>query len=562
MVTCPRCGRSNEGKYRFCLGCGASLSVEAKPASGAVPPFQTSPADAQGPSDVNQRPVPPRAPVIPPRAPALRASNGPVLPPPPTNPAAGRPPVAQQGRPPSQPIRSHVPAHSPDYVPPRGPGVLPPGPPPTRDTRLPSPPPTNYNDMSFGATEPVPEDDLAPVARQTRASTAQELETGSVRRVPKPALQMTPASGVPQIPPPPMAPTPRSITGQVQAPFGGSTAFERNAGVDRQGMRSTGILPTPLVPPTGSGLQVSVPPRAITVNPRIAPGSALGSVVAPPPSPAAVVQVQPSPRTGGPASSVTMACDRCGTAIPATHSFCGVCGAPNVRPKDPVSSTMAPAAHTERIGSLALIDDNGQEAQQFALVAGENRLGAGPDCHVRFADDGFLAGLHCAIDAAPGRVVLRPIDTANGTYLRITTPIEIHHGDRMRVGQEVLAFERLERMTPEVGRGGETEVVGWAVPRGVWGRLCQVGLQRQVANAYLLANPDVFLGRERGDILFPKDGFVSGSHAVLSDRNGRAFLKDLGSSNGTFVRVKQETPLRAGDLFLLGRNLMRVRLGS
>ncbi len=211
---------------------------------------------------------------------------------------------------------------------------------------------------------------------------------------------------------------------------------------------------------------------------------------------------------------------------------------------------------------LALIDDNGQESQQFPLHVGENRIGAGDDCQLRFTDDGFLAELHCAIDAAPGRVVLRPIDTANGTYLRITTPIEIHHGDYMRVGQEVLSFERLERMTAERGRNGEAEVVGWPVPRGVWGRLCQIGLQRQVANAYLLSNPDVFLGRERGDILFPKDGFVSGSHAVLSDRNGRAFLKDLGSSNGTFVRVKQDTPLRAGDLFLLGRNLLRVRLGT
>jgi pSer/pThr/pTyr-binding forkhead associated (FHA) protein len=211
---------------------------------------------------------------------------------------------------------------------------------------------------------------------------------------------------------------------------------------------------------------------------------------------------------------------------------------------------------------LALIDDNGQESQQFPLYVGENRIGAGSDCQVRFTDDGFLADLHCTIDAAPGRVVLRPVDTGNGTYLRITTPVEIHHGDYIRVGQEVLCFERLERMTAELGRNGAAEVVGWPVPRGVWGRLCQIGLQRQVANAYLLANPDVFLGRERGDILFPKDGFVSGSHAVLSDRNGRAFLKDLGSSNGTFIRVKQDTPLRAGDLFLLGRNLLRVRLGG
>lgn len=216
----------------------------------------------------------------------------------------------------------------------------------------------------------------------------------------------------------------------------------------------------------------------------------------------------------------------------------------------------------ERLGFIALIDDNGAESLQFPLDAGHNRIGSGPGCELRFPDDGFLASTHCVLEAEANRFVLKPHDFANGTYLRITTPVEIQHGDLLRVGQEVLRFERIDRLEPEKNGKGENETVGWTIPRGVWGRLCQMGLSRQVANAYLLSNPDVFLGRERGDILFPKDGFVSGSHSVISDRNGRTFLKDLGSSNGTFLRVKQETPLRNGDLFLLGRNLLRLHIGA
>lgn len=252
-------------------------------------------------------------------------------------------------------------------------------------------------------------------------------------------------------------------------------------------------------------------------------------------------------------------CPKCGGPLPDTLLFCGTCGEHNpLRTPPPAPQT----ALGERMGTLALIDENGAEAMKFPLHVGENWIGSGPSATVRFADDGFLAAEHCILEVHRESFRLRPLERANGTFLRITAPVELRHGDVLRVGQEVLRFERLDQLRPEVGLDGNAEVVGWPVPRGAWGRLCQIGLQRQVANAYLLASPDVFLGRERGDILFPKDGFVSGSHSVLSERNGRVFLKDLGSSNGTFLRIQQDTPLRNGDLFLLGRNLLRVHKGT
>ena len=274
------------------------------------------------------------------------------------------------------------------------------------------------------------------------------------------------------------------------------------------------------------------------------------------------VQPMPSPRpVPAPAAPNQHVCTACRTIVPTSNAFCGSCGAVN-----PHHSPTLPMPHSvirnDRVGYVALIDDNGGESVQFPIVAGENRIGSGDLCQLRFPDDGFLARIHCTVEAETNRALLRPIDHSNGVFLRITTPVELHHGEVLRIGQEILRFERFDRLIPEVNSDGLTETVGWQPPRGVWGRLCQLGLSRQVANAYLLATPDVFLGRERGDILFPRDGFVSGSHAVLSDRSGRSFLKDLGSSNGTFVKVKHDTPLRNGDLFLLGRNLLRMHLGS
>ncbi len=67
------------------------------------------------------------------------------------------------------------------------------------------------------------------------------------------------------------------------------------------------------------------------------------------------------------------------------------------------------------------------------------------------------------------------------------------------------------------------------------------------------------LGRERGDILFPEDGYVSGLHCRLSWDGQKLFLTDLGSSNGTFQRIA-EADLRSGDVLLMGQQLFRVSL--
>ncbi len=68
------------------------------------------------------------------------------------------------------------------------------------------------------------------------------------------------------------------------------------------------------------------------------------------------------------------------------------------------------------------------------------------------------------------------------------------------------------------------------------------------------------LGRGRGDINFPDDGYVSGLHARVSLRDGRVFLADLGSSNGTFIKVNGARAIGHESFVLLGQQLFRVEL--
>ena len=42
--------------------------------------------------------------------------------------------------------------------------------------------------------------------------------------------------------------------------------------------------------------------------------------------------------------------------------------------------------------------------------------------------------------------------------------------------------------------------------------------------------------------------------------NGQVFLTDLGSSNGSFVRLMAETEVINGDVLLMGQQLFRVNM--
>ena len=59
------------------------------------------------------------------------------------------------------------------------------------------------------------------------------------------------------------------------------------------------------------------------------------------------------------------------------------------------------------------------------------------------------------------------------------------------------------------------------------------------------------------DLIIADDEYISRQHAHLYRSDGQVLLQDLGSSNGTFLRVKKPVALEIGDEFLIGTHLIR-----
>jgi pSer/pThr/pTyr-binding forkhead associated (FHA) protein len=66
------------------------------------------------------------------------------------------------------------------------------------------------------------------------------------------------------------------------------------------------------------------------------------------------------------------------------------------------------------------------------------------------------------------------------------------------------------------------------------------------------------VGRGGGDVSFPQDGYVSSRHCLVTVTEGQIGVKDLGSANGTFVKINGSASVAAGDLLLVGEQILRV----
>lgn len=269
------------------------------------------------------------------------------------------------------------------------------------------------------------------------------------------------------------------------------------------------------------------------------------------------------PAPAAPASAAvggaTVVCPQCGHANQPGHVFCGSCGfrlggAAAKPAAAPAPSTDGAASAGASVIALTALRADGSEAGTFQLPGATVTVGR--ETGGIFAGDSYLSPRHATFrSGGPGRASVKDEGSLNGVYKKLTRdlPVEIRPNDVFRIGQEIIRFEPLAR---DGASPDGVERLG-APSKGYVGRIALVIGRDETGNAFPIPESGVHLGRERGDILFPEDGYVSGLHCRLSWDGSRLFLTDLGSSNGTFVRVA-ETDLRSGDVLLMGQQLFRV----
>ncbi len=68
------------------------------------------------------------------------------------------------------------------------------------------------------------------------------------------------------------------------------------------------------------------------------------------------------------------------------------------------------------------------------------------------------------------------------------------------------------------------------------------------------------IGRYEGSITLSDDPYLSPRHARLQRRGDRFYLRDLGSVNGIFLRLREPMELQHGDVVLVGQQVLKLEL--
>ncbi len=170
----------------------------------------------------------------------------------------------------------------------------------------------------------------------------------------------------------------------------------------------------------------------------------------------------------------------------------------------------------------------------------ENSMSIGrADVDVAFPSEASLSDKHATLFYENGKYHLRDEGSRSGTFYRLPAGklATVKNGDLVQMGRQFLVFNI----------GSETR------------ELLQYDRKGTLKSAHPLKEGTVVIGREGPDIVLDvEDTILSRRHMAISVKGTAVQVKDLGSLNHSYLRVKDPYPLSHDDVFRLGQFEFRL----
>ena len=207
----------------------------------------------------------------------------------------------------------------------------------------------------------------------------------------------------------------------------------------------------------------------------------------------------------------------------------------------PKASFAAARAEEEYQAVLIRIISGNVESDEFAVTKNGLTTIGRQECEINFPEDMLLSGRHASISHGAEGYFLRDDGSTNGVFIRIkeARPAEVFNGSVVRLGKQMLLFET---------ENGNASFI-------------HIDANGKPLNRYELSAQTVVLGRQSPDITLEQtDMALSRRHLSITFKDRKIWVKDLGSANGSFVKIKNSIPLEPDDQFRVGNQLLKFSL--
>jgi pSer/pThr/pTyr-binding forkhead associated (FHA) protein len=176
-----------------------------------------------------------------------------------------------------------------------------------------------------------------------------------------------------------------------------------------------------------------------------------------------------------------------------------------------------------------------------------------------------LADEHFRIAFVDDALQVEPLSSLNGVYLKLkpSRPAPLQTGSRFRVGHHVLAYRTggvTRPMQPLRSEEGEVYQSRVLLPRGF---VDLIGTDGEPYLSFPLtkieaAGTRIGRGGSACDLALSEDDWVSSFHCRIFHSGKECMLEDTGSTNGTFVEIREPSLIHPGKI---GNNPLRPQPG-
>jgi class 3 adenylate cyclase len=178
---------------------------------------------------------------------------------------------------------------------------------------------------------------------------------------------------------------------------------------------------------------------------------------------------------------------------------------------------------------------------------------------VQFPEDEKMAPIHAKFSLEKDQLFVEDTSGVSSVFIGLIATYTMRDGDIIRMGEQVFRFrEKVEAVSAAANRGTTILELSESLDEAP-AELIFVGADFLDTPARLPLNEEeISFGRSRGYYTFPEDPFMSRAHCKIYHRGEDFFIEDVGSRNGTFVKVRGKAPVPIGASVLVGSQVLKI----